>query len=388
MSSGPTNRILILGGGFAGLYTAMELEKTMARDPGVEVTLVNRENFFLFTPMLHEVAASDLDLTAIVNPLRKMLKRANFFEGEVEAIDLSRKEVIVSHGFDHHQHSRSYDQLVIGLGSITNLYELPGLDERTLTMKSLGDAIRLRNQLIARLEEADSECVTEKNPLLTFVVAGGGFAGVETVGSLNDFVRQALPSYSHLSEAMLRVVLVHAGAVILPELGEKLGAFAQRKLARRGVEIHVNTKVHALPARGVQLVTAQQLRATRWSGLRAIRRTRYCRSCRARKNGADLWLTSSWRSSGGLGCGRWAIARQSRTVPQAKPTLQPLSMRSAREKSLPGMSALRSEKGQRGPSCFRPSASLRRSESEPASPIFWESSSLASSPGGFGERFT
>src|SRR5947207_8897296 len=201
MSSGPTNRILILGGGFAGLYTAMELEKTMARDPGVEVTLVNRENFFLFTPMLHEVAASDLDLTAIVNPLRKMLKRANFFEGEVEAIDLSRKEVIVSHGFDHHQHSRSYDQLVIGLGSITNLYELPGLDERTLTMKSLGDAIRLRNQLIARLEEADSECVTEKNPLLTFVVAGGGFAGTETGGALNDVVRDALPSYSHLKES-------------------------------------------------------------------------------------------------------------------------------------------------------------------------------------------
>lgn len=244
---------MILGGGFAGLYTAMELEKALARDPEVEATLVNRENFFLFTPMLHEVAASDLDLTAIVNPVRKMLRRASFFEGGVEAIDLSRKEVIVSHGFDHHQHTLKYDHLVIGLGSVTNLYELPGLDERTLTMKSLGDAIRLRNHLIAKLEEADTECVTEKNPLLTFVVAGGGFAGVETVGALNDFVRDALPSYSHLSEGMLRVVLVHAGAVILPELGEKLGAYAQKKLAKRGVDIRLNTRVHALPARGVQL---------------------------------------------------------------------------------------------------------------------------------------
>src|SRR5438094_8876161 len=108
MSSGPTNRILILGGGFAGLYTAMELEKTMARDPGVEITLVSRENFFLFTPMLHEVAASDLDLTAIVNPVRKMLKRAGLFEGEAEAIDLSRKRVVISHGYDHHQHSLTY----------------------------------------------------------------------------------------------------------------------------------------------------------------------------------------------------------------------------------------------------------------------------------------
>jgi NADH:ubiquinone reductase (H+-translocating) len=253
MSSGPTNRILILGGGFAGLYTAMELEKTMARDPGVEITLVNRENFFLFTPMLHEVAASDLDLTAIVNPVRKMLKRAGFFEGEVEAIDLSRKRVVVSHGYDHHQHSLTYDHLVIGIGSVTNLYELPGLDERTLTMKSLGDAIRLRNHLIEHLEEADSECVTGKNPLLTFVVAGGGFAGTETVGALNDFVRDALPSYSHLKESMLRVVLVHAGAVILPELGEKLGAYAQKKLAERGVEIRINTKVKALSGRGVEL---------------------------------------------------------------------------------------------------------------------------------------
>jgi NADH dehydrogenase len=253
MNKNPTKRILILGGGFAGVYAAMRLEKMLAREPEVEITLVNRENFFLFTPMLHEVAASDLDLTAIVNPVRKMLKRARFLEGEVEAIDLSRKEAIVSHGFDHHQHSLTYDHLLIGLGSVTNLYEMPGLDERTLTMKSLGDAIRLRNHLIAHLEEADSDCVSGKNPLLTFVVAGGGFAGTETIGALNDFVREALPSYSHLREGMLRVVLVHAGAVILPELGEKLGRYAQEKLGERGVEVRVNTKVKALSGRGVEL---------------------------------------------------------------------------------------------------------------------------------------
>src|SRR5205814_5672241 len=182
MSSGPTNRILILGGGFAGLYTAMELEKTMARDPGIEVTLVNRENFFLFTPMLHEVAASDLDLTNIVNPVRKLLKRVKFFAGEVESIDVERRAVSVSHGFDHHHHELPYDHLVIGLGSITNFFNLPGLEERALTMKSLGDAIHLRNRLIAHLEEADTECCAAvRRPLLTFVVAGGGFAGVETI---------------------------------------------------------------------------------------------------------------------------------------------------------------------------------------------------------------
>ena len=253
MAISPTKRILILGGGFAGLYAAMELENRLAHDQDVEITLINRENYFLFTPMLHEVAASDLDLTAIVNPVRKMLRRVNFFEGEIESIDLSQKQVVVSHGLAHHQHSRRYDHLVIGLGSTTNLYELPGLDERNLTMKSLGDAIRLRNHIIAQLEEADNECVTRKNALLCFVVAGGGFSGVETIGALNDFVREVLPSYSHLNEDMLRVVLVHAGPVILPELGEKLGVYAQKKLAERGVEIYVNTKVSAVSAHGVRL---------------------------------------------------------------------------------------------------------------------------------------
>ena len=184
-------RVLILGGGFAGLAAAMGLEKSIPRDRSIEVTVVNRENFFLFTPMLHEVAASDLDLTTIVNPARRMLRRVNFFAGDVMNIDLAAKQVVVGHGFDHHTHTLQYDFLAIGLGSITNFYGLPGLEERALTMKSLGDAIRLRNHLIAHLEEAASECCMEKGPLLTFVVAGGGFAGVETIAGINDFVRSA-----------------------------------------------------------------------------------------------------------------------------------------------------------------------------------------------------
>jgi NADH dehydrogenase len=186
-------RILILGGGFAGLYAAMELEKSVGRDPDVEIMLVNRENFFLFTPMLHEVAASDLDLTTIVNPVRRMLKRVNFFAGQVENIDLEKKRVEVSHGFDHHNHRLEYDRLVLGLGSITNFYNLPGLEQRALTMKSLGDAMTLRNRLIAHLEEADSECCNVKEPLLTFVVAGGGFAGVETVAGINNSCARLYP---------------------------------------------------------------------------------------------------------------------------------------------------------------------------------------------------
>ncbi len=244
MQSLQPTQIVILGAGFGGLYTAMELDKTLARDPNVEITLVNRENFFLFTPMLHEVAASDLDITHIVNPIRKMLRRVNFFHGTVEEIDLKRKRVVVEHSEEHHHHALSYDHLVLALGSVANFFNLPGLEKCALTMKSLGDAIALRNLLIARLEAADFECAAGlREHLLTIVVAGGGFAGVETIAGINDFLRDSLCFYPHLRESQIRVVLVHPGNLILPELGEALGKYAQSELAKRGVEIRVNCRV-------------------------------------------------------------------------------------------------------------------------------------------------
>jgi NADH dehydrogenase len=248
-------KILILGGGFGGLYTALELEKQVGDDPNIEITLVNRENFFLFTPMLHEVAASDLDITTIVNPIRKLLKRTNFFDGEVTSIDLDNRRVTVSHGIDaSHAHELSYDHLVLALGSVTNFYGIPGLEERALTMKSLADAVHLRNRLIEQLEESDFECSTiPPEQLLTFVIAGGGFAGVETSAAVNDFLRDALEFYPHLTESMLRIVLVEHGSMILPELGPELGKYAQEKLEERKIEFHLGTKVTGLSERGVEL---------------------------------------------------------------------------------------------------------------------------------------
>ena len=247
--------ILILGGGFGGLYTALELEKQIGDDTSVEITLVNRENFFLFTPMLHEVAASDLDITTIVNPIRKLLRHTNFFDGEINSIDLNNKRVTVSHGIDaSHGHELPYDHLVLALGSITNFYGIAGLEERALTMKSLADAVYLRNQLIEHLEESDFECSTiPPEQLLTFVVAGGGFAGVETIAAINDFLRDALKFYPHLTEAMLRIVLVEHGSMILPELGAELGQYAQQKLEERKIEFRLGTKVTGLSEHGVEL---------------------------------------------------------------------------------------------------------------------------------------
>src|SRR5246127_4193434 len=133
--------------------------------------------------------------------------------------------VHVSHGFDRHCHDLQFDQLVLALGASSNFFGLPGVEANALALRTINDAVALRSRLISHLEEASSECVVSGHkPLLTFVVAGGGFAGVETIGGINDFVRDAIRFYSALSEANLRMVLVTPDELILPELGPKLGA--------------------------------------------------------------------------------------------------------------------------------------------------------------------
>ena len=246
-------RVLVLGGGFGGVYAARRLERLTRRGVPLDVTLVSRDNFFLFTPMLHEVAASDLDITHIVSPLRTLLGRTTIFVGDVEAIDLACRRVVVSHGLERHTHALGFDHLVIALGSVTNFYQLPGLEAHALTMKTLGDAIHLRNRVIATLEEADAECAGGDDGPLTFVVAGGGFAGVETLGALNDFVRGALRYYPRLRGRVPRMVLVHAGGEILPELGTRLGAYARRRLEARGLDVRLDTRVTAVTPHGVHL---------------------------------------------------------------------------------------------------------------------------------------
>ena len=172
------SRVLILGGGFGGFYAAHYLDKTLAADPTVEVTLVSSENFLLFTPMLHEVAAGDLDVSDIVSPARQVLKHVVCLEAEVERIDLNERRVTVAYGVYRRQKELFYDHLVIALGSETNFFKLPGVEERALTMKSLSDAFYLRNHALALLEIASlTEDGAARRAMLTFVVAGGGFAG-------------------------------------------------------------------------------------------------------------------------------------------------------------------------------------------------------------------
>jgi NADH:ubiquinone reductase (H+-translocating) len=256
-------RVLILGGGFGGIYAAIELERALRDRDNINITLVTRDNYFLFTPMLHEVAASDLEMNAIINPLRKLLRRAKTFTGNIETINLERRCVAISHGFDRHVHELPYDHLIIALGSSTNFFGLPGVQDAALTIKTLDDAIELRNRLITHLEEANSECAAgERQPLLTFVVVGAGFAGVETLGGIHDFLRAAIRFYPNLAPEFVHTILISSDEFILPELGSKLGAYAQRKLAARGVEILTRTRVTAVRDSMVELSDGRTIPAT------------------------------------------------------------------------------------------------------------------------------
>jgi NADH dehydrogenase len=237
-------KILILGGGFGGVYAALRLDKTLARRADVEVTLVSSDNFLLFTPMLHEVASGDLNPSDIVNPIRRMLKRVRFVQADVRSIDLTAKRVQCTRDLRLVPLDLDYDHLVLALGSETNFFGMQGVAENAVTLKTLGDAALLRARVLAILEMASLEPdASVRKRMLTFLVAGGGFAGVETIGAINDLVHDALRYYPHLAPQDVRVVLIHPGEFVLPELGEKLGRYAQQKLAQRGVEIFPRTKV-------------------------------------------------------------------------------------------------------------------------------------------------
>jgi len=233
-----TTRIVIAGGGFAGLYAAMHFEKRLARRADVEVTLISRENFILFTPMLHEVAAGDLYPGDIVNPLRRILRHVKVVEADVCTVDLTGRIVGCTGGIAERELNFEFDHLLLTLGSETNFFDMQGLRDWAVTMKNLADASLLRNRMVALFEEAVFHTDDEvRRQLLTFVTAGGGFSGTETTGAVNDFVRDAVRYYPQLSEQLIRVVVVHPGNFLLPELGEELGRYAEHKLRQRNVEV-------------------------------------------------------------------------------------------------------------------------------------------------------
>ncbi|MPZ14465.1 MAG: NAD(P)/FAD-dependent oxidoreductase [Chloroflexi bacterium] len=245
-------RIVILGGGFAGVTTAQCLEQAFGADLSVSLTLVSDTNALLFTPMLAEVAASSVEPTHISTPLRTSLRRTAVIRGRTSAIDLEARcihlarEVRVSDdgGASTEVDRLPYDHVVLAVGSVSNYLGLKSVEAEAFDFKTLLDAIRVRNQVIDVFERADRETDPEvRRALLTFVVAGGGFAGVELAGALNDFARGMLVFYPRLSADEIRVLLVHARDRILPELSESLAGYARERMAARGISFKLNARV-------------------------------------------------------------------------------------------------------------------------------------------------
>jgi NADH dehydrogenase len=252
------SHVVILGGGFGGLYTALELEKRLKRRPDVTVTLLNDENFFLFTPMLPEAGASSIGTRHIVSPLRKLLRRTRFAQVAVESIDLARGAVSGRHSLTGAPREFRYEHLVIALGGVSNYFNIPGAKEYSLPFKTLSDAIYVRNHTIDKLEEAavEPERVGE---LLTFVVVGGGLTGVEVTGAINDFVREAARYYPEIDSRRIRMMLIEAGPRLMPELSESLAAFSEKVLTERGVEVRTGTAVVKVEENAFELSTGERI---------------------------------------------------------------------------------------------------------------------------------
>jgi NADH:ubiquinone reductase (H+-translocating) len=256
-------RILILGSGFAGVEVLRRIQRKFSKKNNINITLVSRDNFLLFTPMLHEVSSGTIEMRHIVTPVRTFIKKANFYEANIQSIDLQNKKVIITHKIGkqseptpYKQHVLEYDYLVIALGSETSFFGMEDIKRHSFTMKTVDDAIILRNHALNILEQASLEQGDSKlrKSLLTFVIVGGGFGGVETVGELNDFIKETVKEfYKNIPISDIRIILINSHDKILPELGEELGNFALQKLKERGVQFIMNTHVKGATANTAKL---------------------------------------------------------------------------------------------------------------------------------------
>ena len=241
--AGDPPSVVILGGGYGGIYAALNLQKA-AKNGEIRLTLISRENFFLLQPMLAEVISGSISPSNVVSPVRRLVSHAEVHQAEIEYVDAANNDVAIRYP----NHSRlthiHYDYLIFAVGSATDLSQFPGVQEHALPFKTLGDALRLRSHLIKMLEAADVEDDPFfKRRSLTFVIAGGGYTGVEVTAEINEFLRVASKSYRNISPDDFRVILLHRSARILPELGEKLATLSHKLLEKRGIAIRLHAQL-------------------------------------------------------------------------------------------------------------------------------------------------
>jgi NADH:ubiquinone reductase (H+-translocating) len=265
-------KILVLGAGFAGMNVVQELSKLLPAADDAQITVLDQNNFLLFTPMLTEVAGGEVDARHIVAPPRRLSSRINFEQGQIQEIDLANKAVTVKVGDDAAAESTrtvKADHLVIALGSVPNFHGIPGVQEHSLGIKSIRDAAAIRNRVLSSLERANWEPDADlRREILTFVVGGGGYTGVETMAALNDLVRDSVKLYPRLSANEIRTLIIEPGDRLLAELSPDLAAFAQKKLQERRVEVSLKTKITSATQNYVEVEGGKRIpaRTLIWAG--------------------------------------------------------------------------------------------------------------------------
>ena len=248
--------VAILGGGFAGVYCGQRIAKALKKAGRLpeEAIIVSEQNYMVFQPMLAEVAGASIAPRHVINPIRRLCRGLRVLRGKVLEIDLVRKEVHVDTGNFSAGVIIEYNHLVLGLGAEIDLSRVPGMPEHALVMQNVGDAMILRATIISRIEEANAEARDEvRKRLLTFVVVGGGYSGVETAGEILDLIYESARYYRGLDKKDMRVVLIHSRERILHTLGDSLGDYAARKLRKRGLEIILEERVRAVTSSRVYL---------------------------------------------------------------------------------------------------------------------------------------
>jgi NADH:ubiquinone reductase (H+-translocating) len=254
-------RVLILGGGFGGMYTARRLERRLPAD-AAEIYLVNPENYMLYTPLLPEAAAGTIEPRHVVVPLRQALRRTRVRVGNVTAVDLERRtcDYVTAGGSER---TLGWDRLVVALGSVSRMFPVPGLAEHAVGFKTLAEAIHLRNHVLEQLELADAtEDPEERRARLGFVVVGAGYAGTELIAELQALVRRALRLYPGLRQSDARWVLADMAPKVLPELGGRLSEAALQVLRERGIEIRLGTTLEQVGPDWVRFTGGEWMPAT------------------------------------------------------------------------------------------------------------------------------
>lgn len=246
--------VVIAGGGFTGVYCAKALGRRFGDEGPEKIAIIAEENFMVFQPMLPEIAGSALNPRHVVNPIRRLCQDVCTLRGKITSIDYAGRRLVLEAGDFTKSTIVHFQHLVLALGGVVDLSRVPGMPEHAYLMKNVGDALRLRGAIIDRFEEANLECDPEEQKrLLTFAIVGGGYSGVETAGQVFDFARQMARSYNRIPAGSLRVLLIHSGPHLLPEISESLGRYTEQTMKERGVEVILNARVTAMTASRLML---------------------------------------------------------------------------------------------------------------------------------------